>query len=208
MTSSSRKLATLFLAVVVPSAVTLVWFGVELLQQDRSLWAQRELESRQAAAQAISRSLEQSLAETERGNSGDALPEGAVRFTVTALGVQAHPANRVLWRPVPPAMKNVESRLFAEAEALEFQGAATRALARYEELSRSPSPAIRAGALLRLARVHRQEQRWDEALRAYRSLAAMRDVAIDKMPADLLARRAACSVLEESGRKQELSSEA
>jgi len=42
--SSSRELALLFLAVVAPPAVTLVWLGLQLLEQDRSLWAQRDLE--------------------------------------------------------------------------------------------------------------------------------------------------------------------
>ena len=63
---SSRKLAVLFLAVVAPPTVTLVWLGLQLLEQDRSLWAQRELERRQAAAQAVIRSLEQSLGEAAR----------------------------------------------------------------------------------------------------------------------------------------------
>ncbi len=206
--TSSRKLATLFLAVVVPSAVTLVWFGVELLQQDRSLWSQRELESRQAAARSISQFLEQSLGEAERSVSGDALPKGAVRFTVTALGVRPFPAGHVLWLPVPPAMPAVDSRQFAEAEILEFQGAADEALPVYESLAKSSVPATRAGALLRVARIYRRQQEWDQALTAYRTLAAIRDVAIEGMPADLLARRASCSVLEEADRQGDLGREA
>lgn len=86
---------------------------------------------------------------------------------------------------------------FADTEKLEFQGGAARALLTYREMARSPRPAVRAGALLRLARVHRRAARWDEALGAYGNLAEMDRVAIDGMPADLLARRATCSVLEE-----------
>ena len=50
---SSRRLSALFLVVVLPPAATLVWLGLQLVEQDRSLWAQRELEGRQAAAEAI-----------------------------------------------------------------------------------------------------------------------------------------------------------
>lgn len=46
--------------------MALVWLGLQLLEQDRSLRAQRELERQQAAGQSVVRSLEQALAETER----------------------------------------------------------------------------------------------------------------------------------------------
>ncbi len=205
---SSRKLAVLFLAVVAPPAVTLVWLGLQLLQQDRSLWAQRELEGRQAAALVVTHSLEQSLAEAERRLPVGPLPESVVRFTLSPLGIRADPASRVLWLPVSAPMQAAEARQFTETETVEFRGGAKRARLRYEAMARSPKSAVRAGALLRVARVHRREGRWDDALRAYRGLAEIGRVAIDGMPADLLASRASCSVLEESGRKQELEREA
>jgi hypothetical protein len=40
----SQHLALLFLAVVVPPIVALIWLGVQLVDQDRALWAQREEE--------------------------------------------------------------------------------------------------------------------------------------------------------------------
>jgi len=209
--SSPRALAVLFLAVVAPPAITLVWLGIQLLQQDRSLGAQRDLERRQAAAQAVLRSLEHSLAEVERLTEAPLpapLPDGVVRFTVSPTGVEAQPPARVLWLPVPRSMPPAEARQFAETEKIEFQGVADPALFTYQEIARSPKPAVRAGALLRLARIHRRAARWDDALAAYHSLAGINRVAIDGMPADLVALRATCSVLEDSGRKQELRREA
>ena len=206
-TSSSRKLALLFLGVVAPPAVTLVWLGLQLLEQDRSLWAQRELESRQAAAQSVIRSLEQSLAEAGRLTETP-LPEGMVRFTLSRLGVRAEPAGRVLWLPVAAGLEEAEARRFNQTEKLEFQGGAERALLAYKEMARSAAPAVRAGALLRLARVHRRAGRWGDALAAYRQLAQIDRIAIDGMPADLLARRATCSIFLESGGEQELAQEA
>src|SRR5690349_19578732 len=134
---NSRKLAALFLAVVLPPAVTLVWLGLQLLQQDRALLAQRELDSRQAAGRSIVRSLERSLSEAGRHVADGPAPDGTVRFIISETGVRAEPADRVLWLPVPARFEEASSAPFTEAEALEFQGHAERALPRYEELARS-----------------------------------------------------------------------
>src|SRR5947209_2473033 len=160
---NSRKLALLFLAVVAPPAVTLVWLALQLLQQDRSLLAQRELESRHAAGQTIARSLEQFLSDAGHRVVEGPVPDGAVRLTVSQSGVTAEPANRLLWFPAPRPLKEAGSAPFADAETLEFQGNAQRAVSRYDELARSPDLSVRGGALLRLARVYRRERKWDNA---------------------------------------------
>src|SRR5438552_1697596 len=92
--SNSRTLAILFMAVVAPPAVTLVWLCLQLLQQDRSLWAQRDLEHRQTVAQTLVHSLEQSLTEVEGWLQEGPVPEGAVRLTASAQGIRAEPAGR------------------------------------------------------------------------------------------------------------------
>jgi hypothetical protein len=61
---------------------------------------------------------------------------------------------------------------------------------------------------LRLARVHRRERRWGNALEAYGRLGLLANIAIDGIPADLVARTARCSVIEESGSKAELGPQA
>lgn len=195
---NSRKLALLFLAVVALPAVTLVWLGVQLLQQDRALLAQRELENRQAAAQSIIRSLEQILRDAP----------GAIRFTISESSLPADPAAMLLWSPAPPRLPEAASNPFAEAESLEFQGNSPRALAAYQPFANAPDERVRAGALLRLARVYRRNREWDSALAQYRRLAMLARTGIDGLPADLVARTAVCSVLEESGRQSELDREA
>ena len=206
--SSSRTFALLLLAVTVPPATTLVWLGVQLLQQDRSLLAQRDFERRQASIRAVMHSLQLSLAEAERRLLDDPVPDGAVRFRMSANGVEARPADRVLWLPVPRAAPGVENGQFADAERFEFRGSADRAIAMYLDAAGSPKPTIRAGALVRLARVRRSQRRWNEALSAYRDLERVRDVTIEGAPADLQARRASCAILAESGRASELAQEA
>jgi hypothetical protein len=55
--TSSRRLAVLLLAVLLPPAATLVWLGAQLLEQDRVVLEQRELERRQAVGEAVAAEL-------------------------------------------------------------------------------------------------------------------------------------------------------
>ena len=184
----------------------LVWLGLELVEQDRLLWAQRGLEERQATAQVVIQSLERALADSER-LAGPALPDGMVRFELSEKGLRADPPDRLSWLPVAPVLAEAETDQFSEAEALEFRGETGRALRIYQAQADAPSATVQAGALLRIARVQRRAQRWDEALDAYRGLAEIEGVAVLGLPADLVARRAMGAVLEASGRKAELDRE-
>jgi signal transduction histidine kinase len=206
--SNSRRLTLLLLTIAVPPAATLVWLGVQLLAQERSLLAQRDLELRQVAIQNAIRSLEQSLADVERRTLDGPLPDGVIRFRLSTTRIDAEPAGRVLWLPVARELPPVEDVRFAEAERLEFQGRTERAVPIYRDASRSSDLRVRAGALLRLGRTLRRQQRWNDALVSYRSLAAIDSVAIAGAPADLQARRAMCALLAESGRAAELAREA
>ena len=199
-----RRLAALVLAVVVPPAVTLAWLGVRLLEHDRVMLAQRELERRQADAQAVARMLEQALRRVDEALTTDLVPDGVVRLTATSRGIEVRPAQSVLWLPVVRPLKTAPDGRFADAERLEFQSSAGGALLLYEKLARSTDRAVRAGALLRQARIHRREGRWREALDAYERLDSFADIDIEGTPADLLARRAIGSVLRDRGAHDEL----
>ena len=194
----------LFLLVLVPPTVTLVWLGTQLLEQDRNLVKERDLERRQAAADNIARSLAEWLLEEGNRPAVSTASNGILRLSISSAGTRIDPPGRALWLPnlAPPAAG--DAPVFTDAESLELQGTGQRALIRYEELSRSTQPAIRAGALLHLARVYRTAGRASEAAEAYRRLAAIPGVALYDVPADLLARRAVCSLLDESGRKADL----
>ena len=195
----SRPLAFLLLAVAVLPAATLLWLGLQLLQQERSLQDQRTFERQQAAMSAVVRSLEGSLADAERHGTSGPVPDGMARLTISAEGVDAEPADRVLWLPGRDAIPDAEARGFADAERLEFQGHVAGALVAYQEAARSTAATVRAGALLRLARIRRGQRRWDEALATYAQLARITGVAIEGAPSELQARRASCSVLEQMG---------
>ncbi len=78
----------------------------------------------------------------------------------------------------------------------------------YERLSVSRDTFVRAGALVRSARLARRQGRSDDALAAYRELAKVTGVAVNGMPADLVARRMICDVLRSAGRPDVLTREA
>jgi two-component system phosphate regulon sensor histidine kinase PhoR len=203
----SRQLALLLVAIVAIPAATFLWLGLQLLAQDEALATQRALERRQAIGQAVLLSLEQALTGTERLREDTSLPPGIVRVTQSARRITVTPPEGLLWWPVVPPGVPAENQAFADAERDEYQGAPDRALAAYRRATKSPSPAMRAGAWLRIARVERRRHQWDEALAAYRQLAAVTGVAVEGVPADLMARRAICSVLADAARLADLAVE-
>jgi signal transduction histidine kinase len=206
--SGARALAVRLLAVVVPPAVMLVWLGLQLLQQDRSLLAQRESERRASALQSAVHALEASLATVERQVAAGPLPAGWVRLTFRVDDVVAEPSTALAWLPAPRRMPADDAARFAAIELREFRGEDDEALSTYNSMARDEDPVVRAGGLLRAARVLRKQRRWDGALQAYAGLAETETVSIAGAPADLQARRAACEVLEESRQLDGLSREA
>ena len=81
----SWRLALLLILVSVPPAGGLAWLGFQLLESDRTLVAQRDLERRQAAAPALARALDQILTAIE-GDMTAAVPPNAVRLVMNAAG--------------------------------------------------------------------------------------------------------------------------
>jgi signal transduction histidine kinase len=204
----SRKLVILLLTVALPPAATLVWLGLQLFAQDRALLGTVVAERHRTETQAVVNALDQAVATAERLLDGGDLPAGMVRLTLGADRVTASPAHRVLWLPVVPFDRTDPPTSFLDAERLEYGGQAARALTIYEARARSGVPATRAGALLRLARVHRHAGRPDAAIDAYRRLEGLGEIQIIGAPAALQARRARIAVLEDAGRRDDAAREA
>jgi signal transduction histidine kinase len=86
-------------------------------------------------------------------------------------------------------------RAFAEGEAAEIrQQQLDTAADIYRRLSATQDPALRAGALLRLARVLRNSGHTEEASAAYERLSRIDGVRLSGVPADLVARHALCDL--------------
>ena len=191
----TRRLTVLLITVVMPPALALVWLGLRLLEQDRTLLAQRESERRDVTAEAVVRSLSASLAELDRAAAGGAPVPGTTRITRRDGRLAVEPADAVAWLVGSPGLPEFASAPFAGAEEDESHQRVERARARYRALAGASEDTLRAGALVRLARLERRHGRPTSAIAAYTRLRGIDTVAVIRTPADLLARRMICDLL-------------
>jgi hypothetical protein len=134
------------------------------------------------------------LAETgeKLGAAGTAsLSKDELALVIKDDGVRLAAGGPLLYEPAPPPEAEASPNLFADAELMEFaQNQPTTALAEYHRLAASTNAAIRAGALLREARVLGSLGREQESYAAYLELSQTRGVRVAGAPADLVARLA------------------
>ncbi len=213
----SRKAAALFLGVAAVSVAALVWTGQRLIRQDRALEVKRLEERREAAAGRLITALEQALAEDEQRLAAfpdENAPEAEDHVALISAGPQGFrvwPAKALLFHPVMTAGDEAPSRLFADAEKLEFVDRDFRsAILALRRFSRSQEPAVSIEARFLTARNLRKSGDLGGALAIYSGLAEAEDegVTISGVPSELAARRARCVLLEEMNRTDELRSEA
>ncbi len=221
-----RHLVVLFLGITLVLMVALVWLGGRLLQQDRALERQRVQDRLERVADRVAAVLTRRLADTEDSlaqlsvtlrsdltteaeDYATHLGDDALVVVLSADGLESFPEGRLLYYPVTTTGVEPPASLFAAGEAAEFRA---RDLARagrlFQSLVQSDDPAIRAGALLRLARIHRKANRPDAALETYADLAALHDTPVNQLPAELVARFARLQVLEALSRVDALRQEA
>jgi signal transduction histidine kinase len=226
-----RNLLALFGLVILLPTATLIALGVRLLDQDRVLARQRQSELLEHAADqgvralsqdfdAIRKRLDGPACEVENRSAASApsrpdcrladIPEGAVWVVLLPDRFEATPPQRIPYFPRTPALRDAASEPFRELESIEFGAVPNlgKALDISRRLSQSQDVAVRAGALLREARIFREMGRPEEALAAYAALSRIDSVAVLGEPAPLFARRARCAVLEEQSRERELRAEA
>ena len=103
----------------------------------------------------------------------------------------AYPAGRLLYYPAPSNEREAPLEVFAEGELLEFlQAQPAKAADVYRVLAENKNAPVRAGALLRLARVLEKMGRREESRAAYTRLAACGGARVAGVPAELVARHA------------------
>src|SRR5215472_12479052 len=223
---SPRYLLTLFLSIMLVLAASLSYLSWRLLRQDRALETQRSQERLDNAADLIAASLLHKLSESkDQFTSLLALSDSdldaraaelAGQGSRTALivvfrpqAVDAYPRAGLLYYPFLPIAKEPPAVTFEAGEIAEFQQKDfAKAIAVFRELSHSRDPAIRAGALLRLARNLRKAQQFKAALDIYDELDQMGATPVGGLPADLLARHARCTLLNELKRNTEVKRDA
>ena len=188
-----RSLLAILLLLTLVSVSALGWLGWRLASQDRIVEAQRASERLEQAADHIAAGLRRSLDSTTEF-------EG-LRITFTNDSLSVASPGRLLYYPFDSPEPEASAAVLREGETYEFrQGQPLLAIAFYERLAQAKNAAVRAGALLRLARVLRKIGRKEQSLAAYRSLAANAEARVAGAPAELVARHAMC-VLE--GRKED-----
>jgi signal transduction histidine kinase len=176
---------------VVVSAA-LVWAGLRLLGQQRTLdeqWARNHAES---VADSLAADVRGKLADAgERLSSwvsNPSSPAPAIRtgVVVTAQqgGIEVSPPDGLPY--VPVSVNTPQADVFLSLEAMEFRGDAAQALDGYRALANEPDGGTRAGALMRLARLQRKSKNLNGALVTYQQLADLGNVRVADLPAELV----------------------
>ncbi len=199
-----RTLLLLLFLLTLVSVSALGWFGWRLLEQERAVEAQRSQERLETVADRIAAMARGTLAETgERlGNWESAAPgsvpaPGGLLLLLRENSMAATSAGQLLYYPFPAPEPEADPAAFAEAELLEFaQDRPSKAFESYARQANSPTAAmaIRGGALLRMARVLRNEGRLEESRDVYARLAGATGIRVAGAPAELVARQALCEL--------------
>lgn len=210
----STAVLVAFLAVALVSATAMGWLGWLLLEQDKALDVQRQRERIEQAADRAAAVMQRALADLQSAAGSEfardaSAPPGVLTISLAPDGTVVAPEGRLLHVPVRRAVHEASTPAFSEGEQLEFSssdlGGAAHA---YSRLSAARDVGVRAGALLRLSRVHRKLRNPDGALHAYDQLAQIEGVDVGGLPATLVARVGRASVFSEMGRTSELRAEA
>ncbi len=214
---SAGKLTMLFLAVAALSVFALVWMGVRLLQLERALESQQLAELREAAADRIVAILGQMLEADERQLDPAPTVEPADLTDALILDavpgrIRVRPKNALLYYPEMPAMREAAPDLFDAATRAEYREVNySNAIEMLRRFLKSGDPPVVISARLRMARIFRESGRREEALDIYRTVANApggNEISFAGTPADLAARSALCELLEETGDRKALQSEA
>ena len=170
-----RNLLILFGVVLFFPAATLITLGVRLLDQDRALARQREGELLEHAADQGVRAVEQDLAALRKRLVGPPcapadIPEDTVCVVLRPNQFLAVPPQAISYFPLIPGLREAPSATFRELEVQEFAEVPNlvRALEIGRNLTAPNDASIRAGAMLREARVLRAMGRWPPIARRSR----------------------------------------
>lgn len=196
--SASRRLALSFTLVLLVPASAVIWLGIRAVRDDGIQQAQAAEQRRERSATQIADGIAQAIRTTELQMSAAV---DVLKSSLTGEDVF------VAWQE--SVAEEAEPAVFEGAEGLEFQGKDLKAAkTAYEEYAKSSDPALRAGALLRLARVHHRLGESEAALSTLSALAREATARVAELPADLVARRARCDLLASLGHVSMLSAEA
>jgi len=211
---AGRRILLMFLAVALLLGGALLWLGWRMVRQDRELAEQRLQQGRELAADLALAHLEKSLARAgeqlaavatappadfPRRATALELPDDGAAIADSGLNVVAVPEHRLAFYPLAPTGREAPASLFAAADKLELQDKQfARALAALQPQLQAKDPAIRAAALMRVARIDRKQNLRAEALSAYREMLDLKGAIIEGVPVELIARQQSISLAGQS----------
>jgi signal transduction histidine kinase len=182
-----KALLLLLFLLTFASVSTLATFGWRLLEQQRMVEAQRSQDRLEHAADRIAALVRETLEKSSERLGAGLVSPGDLLLTLSATSLNATPPGRLLYYPVSPPDPEPHSEVFAEPELFEFvESQPTEALRGFERLAHSADASVRAGALLRIARVLRNSGQREHSIAVYRKLAGMNEN-VAGVPGSLLA---------------------
>jgi signal transduction histidine kinase len=198
-----RSLLLYLFVLTLVSVSALAVFGWRLLTQERMVETQRIEERLEQAADRITATLRGTLAETGERVAAprwDPRGEEGLLLQVGANSLAALPRERLLYWPVAAPQAEAPAAAFAEGERAEFlENDPRKAADAYRRMTASPDAALRAGALVRLARVYRKAGD-PRAAETYTALAAISGAKTAGVSAELVALHALAEI---SGRRED-----
>jgi signal transduction histidine kinase len=217
-TQSTHRLIAWFSITTILPAVALVWVGWRMAGQDRTLQRQRTQEERDQAAELAATALQRTVAELEErlaaaSGHGQATPvridDGAALVVFGADGVEARGGLFLPYYPAVSSAEDLPPDRFARADALEFgQKDPAAALTELRSHAAAADAVVRAGALLRQARIFRKTGQTAQALAAFGALIELDGTRVDGWPAGLLGRQGRGLLRAALGQRIELASDA
>ncbi|MBI4902763.1 MAG: HAMP domain-containing histidine kinase [Acidobacteria bacterium] len=204
-----RHVLTIFLSVALLSGGALGWLGWLLLEQDNAVESQRRREQLDEGADRAVAVMQRELARlaARLGAQGVGIVDDVSVVSLSAKGIAAQPP--LLYYPEAADLPEAPVGTFTEAERMEFTVSdPAPVIGIYEKLTASPDAAVPAGSWTRLARIYRKQRDAGKAERAYDRLAQIPDVAVEGLPASLIAREGRANLFSESRRTSDLQREA
>lgn len=188
---SAGKLAAVVLGGSVLSVGAVLWMGLRLLEQDAVLERQQDRERQDSALDTAVAKAGRALAQTGQLMMTETWsPEGRGAVLVRQKNglLTVTPPGGLAFLPLENPVRGADNQIFAEMERDEFQrNDWRRAATDYQRMAASRDVNVRAGALVRLARVQAKAGLTNAARESYRSLAALENGMVDGVPAPLVA---------------------
>jgi hypothetical protein len=166
-----------------------------IVEQDRTLVAQRMSDTRESAADRVVAVLERRLIEVEKRIGGNSCHVNGICASVSPDGLKAWPQAELMYRPDVTAEPEVHAQVLTDADTAEFVAQDSRkAIDVLKGALHSGERGMRAAVLARIARNLRKLGRDADALLKYRDLIELGEVQVGGMPAALAGRVGMMSV--------------